>query len=423
MPVQVDANLGGHPVRQVVVGVIVVVALVQYCLVAPLAGDQANANKDFSHLWLGGRMVVSGHADMLYDPQMQERVHREADPLGRSPGIWIERNTIVGGFFYPPPTALAYSVLAWLPLRTAAVVLAYLNILLGVGMVWFLARRIHGRLSVGLVGLALLLYPAYFVTVALGQNSVVTLAVVLLAWWLCDRDRDFIAGLVLGLLICKPNWLLAVGWIPLIHGRWRVLAGVGCSVFGLVAGSISLIGIEPYLGYMDLLRNLANLHELPGYNLHLTYNGLSVFRKWLGAGQAVELLGWCSSALMILVTWRVTRGRWKPRTGEFQLLMGCCLAASLWINPHLFYYDLTPTVACVVLMGAAWPRLGRGGRQLTAALIILTYLAIPVDDFWPWKNLVPLPSFTTLGVWLWFCWQLAGQRRTIAQPALSAPAM
>ncbi len=360
-------------------------------------------------------MVAGGQANRLYDPAAQEQAYRDADPQGEAPAIWIERHKMLGGFFYPPPAALAYSVLAWLPMRQAAILLAYLNIAVGAGLAWYFARRIHGRMSVATAGLAFFLYPAYFVTVSLGQNAVFTVGVILLAWDFCNRRREFCAGLLLGLLVCKPNWLIAVGWIPLVHGRWRVLAGMACGSAAVLGGSACVIGIEPFWNYIGLMRSLAGLHDIPGYNLDLTYNGLSLFRRWLGPGPSVELLGWVAGAAIIAGTWRVTRGCWKPGTPDFQLLMGCSLTASLWINPHLFYYDLLLTAVCVLIMLSAWPDLSLRGRVTVVLLVSASYLAIPWDDQWPWGHLLPVPTLTTLTLWCWFCWRLENLRRKMPQ--------
>lgn len=362
-------------------------------------------------------MVASGQADRLYDPAAQEQAYRDADPKGEAPAIWIERHRLLGGFFYPPPAALAYSALAWLPMRQAAILLAYLNIAVGAGLAWYFARRIHGSMSVATAGLAFFLYPAYFVTVSLGQNAVFTLGVILFAWDFCNRRREFCAGLLLGLLVCKPNWLIAIGWIPLIHGRWRVLAGMVCGSAAVLGVSACVIGIDPFWNYIGLMRSLAGLHDIPGYNLDLTYNGLSLFRRWLSPGPSVELLGWGAGAAVIAATWRVTRGCWKPGTPDFKLLMGCSLTASLWINPHLFYYDLLLTVVCILTMLSAWPELGLRERVTVVVLISASYLAIPWDDQWPWGHLLPIPTLTTLALWGWFCWRLESLRRKVPQLA------
>jgi hypothetical protein len=83
--------------------------------------------------------------------------------------------------------------------------------------------------------------------------------------------------------------------------------------------------------------------------------------------------------------------------------MGCSLSAALWVNPHLFYYDLTLTSICVVLMASAWQELTGRARLWTAALIVSTYLAIPLDQMSPWAGVLPIPSLTTLAIWAWFC--------------------
>jgi hypothetical protein len=391
--------------RLVLYGALLLAAL-QYCMVAPQAGAHINNNKDFSHLWLGGRMIAAGHAAALYDPIVQERTYQDADPTGRSPAVWLDRNRLVGGFFYPPPMAVAYSTLAWLPMATAAVVLAYMNIVCGLVLAWLVARWLGSNASTAAIGLAILACPAFFVTVALGQNAVMTTGVIAVAWLLCDKRRDFVAGLILGLLICKPNWLVAIAWIPFIHGRWRLIAGMICGGAGIAAGTVLITGAQPFLDYLQVVRVLAGLHEMQGYELSLTYNGLSVFRKMLGVGRLADVLGWCANLIIILTTWRISRGAWQPGTVRFKWLMGCGLSAALWVNPHLFYYDLTLVSICVVLMALAWQQLSGRARLWAAAVVVLTYLSIPLDQVSPWADVLPLPSFATLAMWVWFCTRL-----------------
>ena len=412
-------KLSRQGILHLVLWAAVLLVVLQYCFVAPQAGAHTNENKDFSHLWLGGRMVAAGQAAVLYDPIAQERAYRDADPAGRGPAIWLDRNRLLGGFFYPPPMALAYSTLAWLPMSTAAIVLAYVNIVLCLLLAWLVGKWLGGTATAAAVALAILAYPAYFVTVALGQNSVMAMGVILIAWMLCDRRRDFVAGLILGLLICKPNWLVAIGWIPLIHGRWRLMAGMVCGGAGIAVGTVLITGAQPFLDYLQVVRVLAGLQEMQGYNLSLTYNGLSVFRKMLGVGGLADLLGWCGSLIMILATWRISRGAWKPGTVRFKWLIGCSLSAALWVNPHLFYYDLTLTSICIVLMASSWHESTGRTRLWTAVLIVLTYLAIPLDQVSPLADVLPIPSLTTLAIWVWFCCRITTscQRPPISRTA------
>ncbi len=388
-----------------VVCVALAIVLAGYALLAPQTAHQDD--KDWSHLWLGGRMVASGNASELYNPERQVAVFRQAHAEGKPPPVWEERNRMFGCFNYPPPAALAYAGVAWLPMGTAAVVHAYLSIAVALVAAWLLARAVGRPVLGAVLSLAVLAHPAFFVNLSLGQNAVFTMAVVLVAWCLCERGRELAAGLILGLLICKPNWLFAVGWIPLVHGRWRVLAGMAIGAAGAVAVTALVLGVQPFVDYYSVLRRVASLQDAPGYYLDVKYSALGLFRKWFGVGRAADLLGWSSCAAVVLVTWRVTRGCWRPGSPSFRRAIACCLVACLWVNPHLNYYDLLligPCAACVLL---DWASLRSRGRIAAWIVLAFAYVAIPWDESWAWRRAFPAPSFAILVLWGWFVAQLA----------------
>lgn len=385
---------------------------------APLTSQ--GHDKDWSHLWLGGRMIVTGHADRLYDPHAQVEVYRQADPEKKSPTVWSARNEIVGGFFYPPPTALGYAALAWLPMRHAAVVNAYLNLALALIVAVVLAKVLRNRLPWYTISIALLAYPPFFVNLSLGQNGIISLVLLVISWWLVGEKKDLLAGVVLGLLIFKPNWLLAVAWLPLIHGRWRVLAGMIIGADAVALATVLILGIDPFLQYAEMFGHLTDLEQLPNYNLALTYNGLSVFRKWFGIGALADCVGLLSCALVALTTWKVTWSHRKPGGRSFPLVIGCSAAAMLWVNPHLYYYDLMLTVVAVAAMLLTWDKLGVPGRITVCIIAAVAYLAVPWDDevmwSWPWRRFLPVPSIATLALWAWFVCRLALHERLGDQP-------
>ena len=390
------------------------VTLLMYLLLAPqTAGHE---DKDWTHLWLGGRMVAVGRAADLYDPEQQVAVYRRADPQGNPPPVWEDRNRMFGCFNYPPPAALAYALVAWLPVGTAAVVQAYLNIALALAVAWLLAAAL-GRPCRGVAfALAVLAYPAFFINLSLGQNAVFTMAVVLVAWCLCERRRDLAAGLVLALLVCKPNWLFAVAWIPLVHARWRMVAGMTAGVTAVVVATALILGVEPFWDYAAVFRKVASLQDVPGYYLDVKYSALGLFRKWFGPGRAADLIGWASCLAMVLATWRVTRGCWKPGTPAFRRAMACCLAACLWVNPHLNYYDLLLTAPCAAVALLDWPQLHRRARVAVLVVVALAYVAVPWDEAWGWRRIVPVPSFAIVVLWGWFAYRLAGIADPQPQP-------
>jgi hypothetical protein len=420
--IAVSSDLAPLPRRQLTTlgaRALFIAILGMYALLAP--STRTHVDKDWSHLWLGGRMITAGHADRLYDAALQQAVYADADPEGRGPPVWRERNDILGCFNYPPPAALAYAALAWMPVGTAAVVHAYLTLALVVLIAWLLAGSLDPRPEWALVGVAILAYPPFFVTLSVGQNSVVSMLILVGAWRLCRAKRDLAAGLLLGLLICKPNWLFAVAWIPLIHHRWRLLFGLGVGIATVLLVTLISLGSGPFEDYATLFRRVSHLHELPDYALSLKYNALGLFRKWAGAGSTLgDVLGWASCACVVGITWIASRGAWRPETPRFATMMACSLMAALWVNPHLNHYDLTLSAACVVAMAVDWRTLGRAEQLTAVAIILLVYLAIPWDRSWSLSAALPVPSLAILALWGWFVHRLA---RPAAKPQPAAQAL
>lgn len=393
--------------------------LAMYALLA--MNTRTHVDKDWTHLWLGGRMITAGHADRLYDATLQQAVYAAADPEGRGPPVWRERNDILGCFNYPPPAALAYAALAWMPVGTAAVVHAYLTLGLVVLIAWLLAGSLDPRPDWGLVGVAILAYPPFFITLSVGQNSLVSMLVLVGVWRLCRSRRDFVAGLLLGLLICKPNWLFAVAWIPLIHGRWRLLLGLGVGIATVLLVTLISLGSGPFVDYAALFRRVSHLHELPDYALSLKYNALGLFRKWAGTDSTMgDVLAWASCVGVVGITWIASRGAWRPETPRFRTMMACSLMAALWVNPHLNHYDLMLGAACVVAMIVDWRTLGRAEKLAAAAIILVVYLAVPWDLNWSLSAVLPVPSLAILALWGWFVRLLA---RPVVDPQSAVRAL
>src|SRR5207248_5904148 len=99
--------------------------------------------------------------------------------------------------------------------------------------------RVAGMLTAAVV---ILCYPGTEYALHLGQNSHLTLAVLALGWRAFVRRQDVIAGLWWGLLAYKVHWLLAVGWVPLVVGRPRVLLGMAASAGALALAATALLG-------------------------------------------------------------------------------------------------------------------------------------------------------------------------------------
>ena len=310
-------------------------------LTAPAAGAR---DGDFVHLWLGGHALWSVGPSALYDP-VQHRMLLEAVFGGAPPdALWAGRNDLLGAFFYPPPMALPYALFGALPLRVAATAHAMVAVVGAVCAGWTVAR-LSGLGRVAAIVLVLTT-PALFHNHVLGQNGVWTLLAMGLGGWLLARKSDLLGGMVLGLLLCKPSWLLAVGWVPVVLGRTRAVVGMAISALGLVVLSSLVPGLEAWGRWLELLPRLAALDQAGDYPLHLQYSLWGLARRVVGLGRWGDLLGaFLSLVLVVLTTARLrhTQASWSAR-----IALGLC-AASL-VNPHLHPYDVTGGIFAVAVL-------------------------------------------------------------------------
>lgn len=159
--------------------------------------------RDFAVFYTAAVVIDRGEPESLYSPAEFTAAYRRL--VGTSPP---EGTTTLR---YPPPAAMFVKPLASFPLETAFWIWTLVGVAaLGVSV------RILG-MNLWAVGATALSVPVLG-TIVLGQNSFILLALLAVSLALLRTRRYFIAGLALGLLIIKPQFLfipvalLLTGW-------------------------------------------------------------------------------------------------------------------------------------------------------------------------------------------------------------------
>ena len=362
-------------------------ALLLWAAAVPLA---VRNDGDILHLWAAGRAFVEGHG--LYDPV----AHRAALAVAVGEvdaSIWLPRNDQLGAFFYPPPAMAPYALLGLLPLRTATLLMALINLVAAV-VGGVLMARPAGLARPAAVALVLLL-PSAFFSFALGQNGLWTLLLLVAGGALCARGRPVVGGVALGLLLAKPSWLVATCWLPLLVGGWPALLGLLGGALATAGLGLLIGGVDAWRQWLELAPALSALSRLPDYPLHLQYNLASLVRRLLPAEQA-DLLALCLAIIVIGLTLvLVRRQRGRPGYDTWAWAGGLC-AATL-INPHIHHYDMLAVLpAALLLVGGArapW-------RAATWLLVSAHYAAPLLTQVLQLERHLPLPTVTTLLIWL-----------------------
>src|SRR4029077_3589784 len=112
--------------------------------------------------------------------------------------------------------------------------------------------RDHG----GLVALLAVAYPAFVHLIAWGQTSAPALSCFTLMFFLLRDRREFLAGLVLGCLIFKPQLGLAAAIVFASIGAWKTVLGAALSAAGQLSLGVLYYGMEPLERWMHVLRNV-----------------------------------------------------------------------------------------------------------------------------------------------------------------------
>src|SRR5262249_31702071 len=141
------------------------------------------------------------------------------------------------------------------------------------------------------------------------QNSPLTFLLYSVFYVELRKGRDLPAGAALGLLLYKPQLMLAPVLLLLIKKRWRVLIGfffVSVLLFGLGFGLIA----AAMLAYFRALPQIAQFPFVPGYPISKMRNFYGVcvllfsgfFQSWII--KFLTLLLTIGGVLMIVWWWR-----------------------------------------------------------------------------------------------------------------------
>ena len=162
-----------------------------------------------------------------------------------------------------------------------------------------------------------------------GQIVPLVAAGVLVAWRLVKEDREIAAGLVLSVLVLKPNTAVLVPFVLLAAGRWRTFLACAAAS-GVVAGlSLLAVGLDGTGDYVG------SLGQLPGGATALTLGGAFGLS---GTAAIVVRAGIVLAALVAAFTQR----------GRPGMAMAIGAIASLLTAPYLHNSDLC------VLVAAGW---------------------------------------------------------------------
>jgi hypothetical protein len=310
---------------------------------------------DFLAFWSAARLAIAGHAAGAWTLAHVYAVERAA--VATDPGP--------SSFLYPPP----FLLVCW-PFGLLPYFAAWVAWVAATGAAWLAVARLWLGGAPGWLATALA-FPAIAIEVANGQNGFLTAALLGGGLWLIDR-RPWLAGLLLGALVVKPQLALALPVLVLAGGRWRVgIAGVA-SAAALSLASLAAFGPGVWIAFRDgnaLGRAILEQGLVEPGKMASAYAAVRVLGGAPALAYAVQAAVAIVAAAGLV---RVCRGRSAPGG-----VAATTIVAGALMSPFLFDYDL---VGVGFALAWRWREGLRGGflrweRAVLAASFVLPLIA------------------------------------------------
>jgi hypothetical protein len=228
-------------------------------------------------------------------------------------------------------------------------------------------------------------YPPLFHFFVRGQLSAIVLLFITAAYLAFRARREWLAGLALGFLVFKPQFLVAIPLIFLFARAWKVLAALAISFTAQLTLTWLYFGRAVMHAYFRMLLHSAGQ---PG-STELTLSAIqmhSLYSFWelmIPSQRGIWVLYSVSSLAVIACASAI----WKS-SSPLALRFSALVLAAVLVNPHIYIYDLL-AMAPVFLLLADWT-IKIAQHPSTPALRVLLYLAFLLPLFGPvarWTHL------------------------------------
>jgi hypothetical protein len=365
--------------------------------------------QDFLQFPIAARLITEGRASELYNDRVLADGIRGI--VGHETNIYLQ-------YFYGPQVALPFVPLLRFPFLTQAEIWVTFSLLMYFVCVYLLWRSCPVlRPHVGLVFLCAAAYPPLFHCFVRGQLSTVVLLCFTAAGLAFLERREWLAGIALGCLVFKPQFLVVIPLVLLGAGAWKILAGLIFSAGAQLAVTNLYFGPVVLRQYASMLLHSASRPgttelTLSRIQMHSLYSFWELLVPWLRGVWLLYILSSLAVMAMAVLIWR--------RSSSRALSFSALLFAAVLVNPHLYIYDLL-ALAPAFLLVTDWSVSGANGKSSPALLGIL-YLSFLLPLLGPlsrWTHVqLSVPIFAVL---LWMLCRISVNSTATSGHTLASP--
>ena len=362
--------------------------------------------QDFLSFYISGKLIAQGRTADLYNNHERDaemlaivQTHVATDAFVRPPTI---PSNVRLPNLYGPQFSLLFVPLARFPFLIAAQVWVAFGLICFFACIHLVLRSCPSLLPYSrTIMLCAVAFPPLFHFFVRGQNSVLVLACFTAAYLACRAQQDWLAGIALGFLIFKPQFMVAIPLVLLLSQAWKPLVALVVSAAGQLAFARIYFGTTLMRAYVATLWHIS--HAINAAELRLApiqMHSLRSFWSLLIPWHDVAVVLYALSSMVIIV---MTVAVWRS-SAPLALRFSALILAAVLVNPHLFIYDLL-VLAPALLLLVDWT-LTNPRHPSSATLRVLAYLSFLLPLFGPlslWTHVqLSVPAFTVL---LWVLWR------------------
>jgi len=327
---------------------------------------------DFSQVWTAGTMVWDGRATAVWDWPSHFAVQQA-----------FHRSTSVDlyGWHYPPPFLLVAAALATLPYIAALIVWQLATL---APLAWMAQHYLQRRDA----WLFVLAAPVTLICLTHGHNGFLTALLLGGGLILLDK-RPFLAGLLLGCIVYKPQFALVIPLLLLAARQWRAILGAAVSSLALMALTYAIWGWPVWQAFLDslpLTRTIVIEQGRTGWEKIMS--PFAAARSWgvtIAPAYAIQALAGMTAIAATL---------WLAWTSRPALRNAAATAAVLIATPYVLDYDFTVLLLGIGFLWKDGAEHGWGSWEKT--LLALAWAAPLVARALAQATLFPLGLLTAI---------------------------
>jgi alpha-1,2-mannosyltransferase len=306
---------------------------------------------DFSNVYAAGTLVNEGKAATAFDPALEYAREREI----------FGNDTLFYGWHYPPFFLFAASALALLPYGLALTVWQAMTL----GLYLLMIRGIiapsprlpgegWGDVTAGSLWLLLALaFPSVLINVGHGQDGFLPAALLGGALVVLDR-RPLLAGILLGLLVYKPQYGLLLPVVLGVSGRWRCFAAAAATVVVLAIATTLIFGMPVWHAFAVFSEFTRKVVLEQGDTGFFKIQSIFAWARMWGAPipLAYAVQGFATLGIAAALAWL-----WRS-PAAYPLKAAALCIGTILATPYSFDYDMMVLAPAIAFLAADGLRRG-----------------------------------------------------------------